>query len=112
MADNLDAVQKQFQAEDAVARYDKLTGGVTAELGSYVLKAIKPGSLDGKAVLDNACGTGVITKQLLKRCENVKIEASDLSETMVNYLRQTVKPTNGSTVSATVMDATVPLLPD
>jgi len=101
------AIQQHFYVDDAVARYDKLSGGVTGELANYILKAIEPGELEGRVILDNAAGTGIVTRKLLERPEKMTIEAADISDVMTNHLKRNIKPTNGSILNVRTEDAMV-----
>jgi 2-polyprenyl-3-methyl-5-hydroxy-6-metoxy-1,4-benzoquinol methylase len=44
-------------------------------------------SLEGKVVLDDACGTGVLTKELISQPGDMTVQAGDFSEAMVNYMK-------------------------
>jgi ubiquinone/menaquinone biosynthesis C-methylase UbiE len=107
MSANFKVVQSHFYDDETVAKYDKLTGGVTAALGEYVVKGIEPGALEGKAILDNAAGTGVMTRLLLARSEQMTIEAVDISPVMTKHLKATITPTNSSKINVQTEDATV-----
>jgi len=95
--------------------YEIATGGSTKAVTEYVLSVyLGTESLEGKAVLDNACGPGVVTKEILRQAgsANIRIEAVDISTTMMEELRAyTSSLENSSKVTATVMDAQVPVLP-
>jgi ubiquinone/menaquinone biosynthesis C-methylase UbiE len=98
-----------FKSNDTAKQYDVTTGGVTAAVTRRVLDLYsQSNSLDGKVVLDNACGTGIVTKELLTRSDNVTIEAIDISEAMVNHLNDTLSSSDrAKDVTARIMDATV-----
>lgn len=81
-------VDDYFKSDDIATNYEQSTGGVTKAVAERVLSLyLESNSLEGKVALDNACGPGVVTKELLARSKDIKIEAVDLSETMVNSLK-------------------------
>jgi len=76
------------------AQYERSTGGCTRELARDLLdlpdleNIYSPDSL----VLDNACGTGIVVEEIIKRCTNDKIPiptitAVDAAENMVGQAR-------------------------
>lgn len=96
--------KKHFQSDETALIYDRQTGAVTKGVTNDVIaQYLKLDTLEGKVVLDNACGIGVVTKQLLSHTTNLKIEAADLSEPMIAYLRHTIPV--GAPVNAQVMNA-------
>jgi 2-polyprenyl-3-methyl-5-hydroxy-6-metoxy-1,4-benzoquinol methylase len=95
-------------------RYDLITGECTKAATKKVLAMyLEEHSLKGKVVLDNACGSGVVTKEILHFEGQVReIEAVDISPAMVEAL-QSYRPSpeaSACKVGATVMDAGVFLL--
>jgi SAM-dependent methyltransferase len=115
-----------FKAKSTAQEYDQTTGGVTLSITKRILDKYltdhddenkQQGTFDGKCVLDNACGTGVVTREILRRVggkggEGVRIEAADISEAMVGYLRDVVDDVGSdlmgsSRVGCSVMDAQV-----
>ena len=102
-----ESVLDHFKSNETALTYDTTTGGVTKVLANDVLSLyLESNSLDGKVVLDNACGTGVVTKGLIARTGDITIEAADISEAMVGYLSDTMND-KGAKVTANVMDAQV-----
>lgn len=91
--------------------YEIATGGSTKAVTEHVISLyLGTESLEGKVVLDNACGPGVVTKEILRRVgpADIKIEATDISTTMMEELRTyTSSLENSSQVTTTVMDAQV-----
>ena|SRR2546423_1096244 len=95
--------------------YEIATGGSTKAVTEYVLSLyLGTESLEGKVVLDNACGPGVVTKEILRRAGSaaIKIEAVDISTTMMELRAYTSSLANSSKVTATVMDAQVTVIDD
>lgn len=78
--------------------YEKYTGGCTRELAQYLLDLVEladtgaPGSI----VLDNACGTGIITEEILRRRQtgSATIRAVDAASNMVDVARRKLEPLN------------------
>ena len=101
-----DSWEEHFKSDETALIYDRQTGGVTKAVADDVISQyLKSDSLEGKVVLDNACGTGVVTKQLLAHTINLKIEAADLADSMVAYLKKSIPI--GAPVNAQVMNAQV-----
>jgi ubiquinone/menaquinone biosynthesis C-methylase UbiE len=99
-----------FKPNEPARLYETNVGGVTRAISRWIVDDYirKHGSLDGSLVLDNACGTGAATKELLAQSEGVKIEAADYSEAMVNALKDFNEHAGvGNQVAAQVLDAQV-----
>ena len=107
MSSSNDSWEEHFKSDETALIYDRQTGGVTKAVADDVISQyLKSDSLEGKVVLDNACGTGVVTKQLLAHTiKNLKIEAADLADSMVAYLKKSIPI--GAPVNAQVMNAQV-----
>jgi len=100
---------KHFKSNDTALNYDRQTGGVTKAVANDVITLYsKLEPLEGKIILDNACGTGVVTKQMLGHTNNLKIEAVDIAEPMIAYLRHSIPA--GAPVNTQVMNAQVYLI--
>ena len=110
--DATDTFINHFKKPGTAALYDKQIGGVTTAIAKDIISSyLKSNFLEGKTILDNACGTGAVTKEILSRASNVKIEAADIAEPMVNYLRDTIAtPNDAKKVTTAVMDGQVDLL--
>jgi ubiquinone/menaquinone biosynthesis C-methylase UbiE len=104
-----DLVEDYFKSDEIAANYERSTGGVTKAITERILSLyLESNSLDGKVALDNTCGTGVVAKELLSRSKDIKIEAADMSEAMVNSLKRFLSTGDRrGQVSAKVMDAQV-----
>lgn len=63
-------------------------------------------------ILDNACGTGLISEQLLDMLgesakEGMKLVCGDLSQQMVNYVKEKIEEKEWKNAEAKVVDAMV-----
>lgn len=63
-------------------------------------------------VLDNACGTGLVSEQLLDILDEsakrgMKLVCGDLSEGMVNYVKEKIEEKGWKNAEAKVVDAMV-----
>lgn len=70
-------------------KYEATTGGATRELAQHAISFIanlKPLTSDSK-ILDNACGTGIVTDIILKSGIQPEIHAIDVAEKMVSIAR-------------------------
>ncbi|EMT74318.1 S-adenosyl-L-methionine-dependent methyltransferase [Fusarium oxysporum II5] len=70
-------------------KYEATTGGGTRELAQHAISFIadlKPLTSESK-ILDNACGTGIVTDIILKSGIQPEIHAIDVAENMVSIAR-------------------------
>ncbi|CAF3622722.1 hypothetical protein FGSG_04675 [Fusarium graminearum PH-1] len=70
-------------------KYEAKTGGATSELAQHAISSItdlKPLTSESK-ILDNACGTGIVTDIILKSGVRPEIHAIDVAENMVSIAR-------------------------
>ncbi|KAF5584145.1 ubiquinone menaquinone biosynthesis methyltransferase ubiE [Fusarium pseudoanthophilum] len=70
-------------------KYEATTGGATRELAHHAISsiaALKPLTSESK-ILDNACGTGIVTDVILKSGIQPEIHAVDVAENMVSIAR-------------------------
>lgn len=70
-------------------KYEAATGGATRELAQHAISSIanlKPLTSDSK-ILDNACGTGIVTDIILNSGIQPEIHAVDVVENMVNIAK-------------------------
>lgn len=102
---------EHFKASATAKEYDLTIGGVTLAVAQRILQHYLDGgnTLKGKVILDNACGTGVVTKEALRVSRgDIRVEAADLSEAMVGCLREELENEElEGKVGLSVMDAQV-----
>ena len=100
-----------FKSNETAKQYELTTGGATLAVTRRVLSLyLEDNSLDGKIILDNACGTGVVTKEILSRADDVTIQAADYSEAMIDALKESLSTSDkGKHVTAITMDGSVSL---
>ncbi|KAF5252256.1 hypothetical protein FANTH_2812 [Fusarium anthophilum] len=70
-------------------KYEATTGGATRELAHHAISsiaALKPLASESN-ILDNACGTGIVTDIILKSGIRYDIHAVDVAENMVSIAR-------------------------
>ncbi|KAM0230511.1 hypothetical protein ACHAPO_009276 [Fusarium lateritium] len=70
-------------------KYEANTGGATRELAQYAINFIsdvKPLTSESK-ILDNACGTGIVTDIIVQSGVQPEIHAVDVAENMVSIAR-------------------------
>lgn len=110
MTEKESKILQYWNSPDAAKYYEAGIGGVTMSITKDILALyLKSNSLDGKIILDNACGTGIVTKELLTHTNNITIEAADFSGAMIDQLKQYLasQPTSNAKIDAKVMDAEV-----
>lgn len=101
-------ISQFFNDKDLVKKYDQNFPTARVSEETLEIYAAKGGTLAGKTILDNACGTGVVTRAILKRTSDVTIEATDLSEAMIQAVKPIAADAGPAKVRAQVMDAQVP----
>ncbi|KAI9716074.1 MAG: hypothetical protein M1828_000485 [Chrysothrix sp. TS-e1954] len=78
-----EAMAKVFQHQ--ATTYEFRTGGATKTVSKYIMQYLPP--LDGGSIiLDNACGAGAVTADLLTQCPTARIEAVDVSPAMIDIV--------------------------
>ena len=103
-----------FDSAETVSIYDRSTGGGGLRIASSTLDVYEQSSpiKDGDRFLDNACGTGIVTRVILARAgsKDIHIDAADLSEPMLNAFKGILTGIEGGDkVTVQVMDAQVRL---
>ena len=89
MTANKPAISDYWKAPDTARDYEAGTGGITKLITKDILALyLMSNSLDGKVVLYNACGTGIVTRELLSHTDDITIEAADISPAMIDRLEQ------------------------
>ncbi|KAJ0426684.1 S-adenosyl-L-methionine-dependent methyltransferase [Aspergillus carlsbadensis] len=71
--------------DKASAVYERMTGGCTREAAKFLL-TLGPKVDSSSVILDNACGTGIVTEEILEQFSNgakLKIFAADFAPSMV-----------------------------
>jgi ubiquinone/menaquinone biosynthesis C-methylase UbiE len=81
-----------------------MTGGCTREVAKFLL-TVQPTVDSSSVVLDNVCGTGIITEEILARVPTAKIYAADIAPSMVSNLTSKAASKGWENVEASVMDA-------
>ncbi|ORX93120.1 S-adenosyl-L-methionine-dependent methyltransferase, partial [Basidiobolus meristosporus CBS 931.73] len=83
-------------------QYDQVMGGCTRNVAPHLIALSKPITKSSK-ILDDCCGTGMVTVELLETCpllhedsKTAKIHAVDLSKPMTDILRGRLAERNWS----------------
>ncbi|KAL3482815.1 S-adenosyl-L-methionine-dependent methyltransferase [Aspergillus germanicus] len=94
--------------------YERMTGGCTREVAKFLL-SLDPKVDSSSVILDNACGTGLVTEEILQQFSDgakPKICAADLAPSMIADFEAKAKSKGWivdgdgkSTLSVSVMDA-------
>ncbi|RHZ49629.1 hypothetical protein CDV55_101717 [Aspergillus turcosus] len=101
---NLPAGSAAEHFNKASASYERMTGGCTREVARFLL-TLQPTVDSSSVVLDNACGTGIITEEMIDRVPQAKIYAADIAPSMVANLTSKAASKGWENVEASVMDA-------
>ena len=102
-----------FQASASV--YERRLGGSTRTVAAHLASLLSPRLPPNAVVLDNACGTGAFTDELLKvSSDDLHIHAVDLSPSMIEIVQSMVNKRQGwkGRADATVMDGQHLRFPD
>eukprot|EP01117_Protostelium_nocturnum_P002885 TRINITY_DN13807_c0_g1_i1.p1 TRINITY_DN13807_c0_g1~~TRINITY_DN13807_c0_g1_i1.p1 ORF type:complete len:275 (+),score=90.16 TRINITY_DN13807_c0_g1_i1:147-971(+) len=83
--------------------YEESTNDVTRRLGIRAIEMIK--IHDGAVILDNACGSGIITEEILNINPNVRIYATDFSGEMVSMVKRKSEKNGWKNVEAQVQNS-------
>ncbi|KAH8924664.1 S-adenosyl-L-methionine-dependent methyltransferase [Atractiella rhizophila] len=103
-------ISDQFHNSEVAQQYREFERG-TSIPGRRLLEKSgvfsQPLPFEGLNILDNACGTGVITALIKneKHFENVEITATDISEAMLHILEGRIKEEGWNNVSTKVANA-------
>ncbi|GKU06277.1 ubiquinone menaquinone biosynthesis methyltransferase ubie [Fusarium langsethiae] len=75
-------------------KYEAATGGATRQLAQHAISSIADLKLmtSQSKILDNACGTGIVTDIIVKLGIQPEIHAIDVAENMVNIARDRFSP--------------------
>jgi ubiquinone/menaquinone biosynthesis C-methylase UbiE len=103
--------------------YERMTGGCTREVAKFLL-TLDPKVDSSSVILDNACGTGLVTEEIIQQFSDdakPKIFAADLAPSMVANFEAKAKgrgwivdgdADDGSALAVSVMDAENLTYPD
>jgi ubiquinone/menaquinone biosynthesis C-methylase UbiE len=88
--------------------YEKYTAGCTREVAQYILRLpdLADAGSPGTVVLDNACGTAIVTEEIIQRrrqkeTETATIHAVDAAPNMVDMARRKIEGLNTQHCSVT-----------
>jgi len=101
-----------FDSVENASKYERSFGGGGQRLASSTLDTYEKSSpiKDGDRILDNACGTGIVTRAILARAgsKDIHIDAADIAEPMLNAFKTLLRDMEGANkVSIHVMDGQV-----
>lgn len=73
-----------------IPNYDRMTGGCTRVLATQMLSIISPPITSASYILDDACGTGIVSAEIKALHPDAKILATDLSPMMIEEVKQRI----------------------
>lgn len=85
-SDALQNIKESWNSKAGAASYEQRTLECSREVAQHLIFAA-PQIAPGSRVLDNACGTGIVTKELLKTYSDVRIYAVDFSDSMLDVVQ-------------------------
>ena len=93
--------------------YDRCVGTCMHSICRYAVSALPHPLQPGSRVLDNACGTAILTRELLEQYPEVTVDATDISPGMIQSVRSLIQAKHWEgKVEAAVMDGTDLKFPD
>lgn len=89
-ADPLQNIKSSFESHVGVSTYEQRTLECSRHIAKYFLSLVPP-LQPGARVLDNACGTGVVTNEILELYPGSHVDAVDASAEMIKTIRSMVE---------------------
>lgn len=84
--------------------YDRMASGCTRTVAEKFLPELSPPITDSSYVLDNACGTGFVTRLIKAQHPSARIKCADLAPGVLDVLRSHVEENGWDGVDAEVLD--------
>ena len=84
--------------------YDRMTSNSTLTIAKKVVSELDPPITSASYVLDNACGTGVVTTCIKELCSSAHIKAADLAPGMLDVVRTKISEHKWENVETEVLD--------
>ncbi|RPB05995.1 S-adenosyl-L-methionine-dependent methyltransferase, partial [Choiromyces venosus 120613-1] len=98
---------------NVATRYESDTGGCTRAIGRHSLSLALPTIDESSVILDNACGPGQLTDEIISAVTYpMKIHAADASTKMIELVQDKIDKNNYTNVQAAVMDGNKLDFPD
>ncbi|KAL8721633.1 MAG: hypothetical protein Q9225_001722 [Loekoesia sp. 1 TL-2023] len=88
--DALQNIKESWNSKAGAASYEQRTLECSRDIAKHLIFAA-PQVAAGSRVLDNACGTGIVTSELLKTYTDLHIDAVDFSDGMMDVIRPMVQ---------------------
>ncbi|KAI4148945.1 MAG: hypothetical protein L6R39_002643 [Caloplaca ligustica] len=85
-SDALQNIKESWNSKAGAASYEQRTLECSRDIAQHLIFAA-PQIAPGSRVLDNACGTGIVTRELLKTYSDVHIDAVDFSDGMLDVIQ-------------------------
>ncbi|KAL0486697.1 methyltransferase [Acrasis kona] len=101
-ADNFTAISRT---------YNQVTGGATRDVGKFIL-SIAPKIDKSSHILDNACGTGIVSEEIRSIHKEAPIQAIDFSSGMIEVVRGLSEENNWESFDAKEMNGQELEFPD
>ncbi|KPM42457.1 hypothetical protein AK830_g4085 [Neonectria ditissima] len=101
MAD-LDTTAAEAHFSATAARYEKMTGGATRAVARHLLTLPELAGLltgAGAVLHDNACGTCIVSEEVLQRNPDVTIHATDVAQGMIQLTEAKLGKVSGAQVA-------------
>ncbi|KAH8668191.1 S-adenosyl-L-methionine-dependent methyltransferase [Tricladium varicosporioides] len=85
-------------------KYDRMASGCTASIAEQFLKNLPVPITEESIVLDNACGTGLVSQFLKDACPSVHITGADLASGMIEAYEGRAKRNSWTRTSTSQLD--------
>lgn len=88
--DALQNIKESWNSKAGAASYEQRTLECSRDIAQHLIFAA-PQLAPGSHVLDNACGTGIVTKELLNTYNDLHIDAVDFSDGMMDIINPMIQ---------------------
>ncbi|MCJ1377327.1 hypothetical protein MMC17_000421 [Xylographa soralifera] len=93
--------------------YERMSGNCTRLIAAHIVSTISPPITSSSYILDNACGTGIVSEQIKLRHLDARIMAADLSPAMVEETKRRIEAEGWANMQTDVLDVrSLSTLPD
>jgi ubiquinone/menaquinone biosynthesis C-methylase UbiE len=84
-------IMSSIAATPYSSHYERMSGNCTRLLAAQMVANINPPITRSSYILDNACGPGIVSKQIKLLHPHAKILAADKAPGMVNEVQKAIK---------------------
>ncbi|RDL33705.1 Uncharacterized protein BP5553_08073 [Venustampulla echinocandica] len=86
------------------SNYERMSGNCTRLIAAEMVSTISPPLSSTSYILDNACGTGIVSEQIKKLQPDARIMATDISVSMIDQIKSRIKSEGWVNVETDIQD--------